>query len=1168
MRIQRLGIGCYGHFRNVELPLEGDGVQMIVGPNEAGKSTLLEFVRELLFGFAARTPYAFAADRKNPIEGSATLSLRDGSRVELTRRKGNKNTVSATVEGRDAPLNEAAFGALLDGASDTLFRSIFAFGLDELAAGEKTLSDQDVKSALYGGGNANAKKVLEALDAEAAKLYTERSRTKVIDGIRGELADLSKRIKEKSLRGDDFDRRRKELEEAEAEAAAAADELLPAARDFEHKKRLAAALPHWIELDRLKRERAGLTAPKNFPADGLARFEKIEDDIARLESEADEAREAVETIQREAAGVRFDPRLLDRRAAIDGLNRTIESIKEARGQIPINARKRDEAIRAAANRLAAFVPTWSLDDLRAHRPTEALLARVDRLTRERQEREAALNNLAAKRDGHRETLRDKEAELRALGEPVDVAPLTALLAGEADYKNDREALKGREKDRRKAIRELSNLLPRLNPPLDSPSIEAADLPVPPREAVARARRDLQRIDQQIDVSASGLKKDEAALGALETELAAMAVRGDDLPSREVLESLRIARDEGWELIRRQRVDGENVEAEARAWLAANAPESPPDLVEAYPAAVRETDRYADDLFERARAVAKQAQIQAARERIDRDRRALDELKALRESSLEGWRALWSGCGFVPLDPETMEGWLDRLDELRALRAGIAEHEEEERVLRGRIDAFETRLREHVGEPDGDGPALLAAVREREQAARATEQSRRNLQRDCLREREKVEEAEALRRKRLEEEPAWADAWGALLTELRLPKEWDADLTARALRDLKSARDELERVDDFDAEIAASQARLADFEPKVRELAEELAPDLLGEPPEHAAAVLQARSTESVQARERKEGLEKSLAAARKRLANLDAALEAARDARAALLAAVGADTADAFRAIAAVAERVNRLDQEIHAKHREFDFIREREPLDEFIARLESADQALLDLQLAEAEARWRQLDERKTAAHRNVGSRVQALQEYQKGSDEAALLQEQLASKRAELAAGVDRYVPLIFARTLLKRAIERFERESQPEMLRATSRIFETMTAGRYPGVERPDEDGGPLQVRRADGEILEPGELSTGTREQLYLAVRLAYVLHYCDENEPLPVVMDDVMANFDDDRARHTLRALGEVSKDVQVIMFTCHPHLIEIGREVFPGLRPATIPAAAVAVESA
>ena len=50
-----------------------------------------------------------------------------------------------------------------------------------------------------------------------------------------------------------------------------------------------------------------------------------------------------------------------------------------------------------------------------------------------------------------------------------------------------------------------------------------------------------------------------------------------------------------------------------------------------------------------------------------------------------------------------------------------------------------------------------------------------------------------------------------------------------------------------------------------------------------------------------------------------------------------------------------------------------------------------------------------------------------------------------------------------------------------------------------------------------MLEPGQLSTGTREQLYLAIRLAYVLNYCNRAESLPVIMDDVLANFDDDPA---------------------------------------------------
>ena len=1170
MRIQSLRIGCYGHFRDVELPFEGDGVQMIIGPNEAGKSTLLEFVRELLFGFAPRTPYAFAATRKNPVEGAATLLMRDGSRVELNRRKGNKNTVSATIEGRKGTLDEAGFDALLGHASDNLFRSIFAFGLDALAAGEKMLGDQSVKSVLFGGGSdgggANPKKVIEALDAEAGKLFAERAKIPIVNRLCAELTELPKQVREKSLRCEAFERSRRELEEAEAEAAEAADEWLRASRDLDLKDRLAKAFPRWIELDRLRRERAELVAPKNFPAGGLARFDGIEADIARLEKEREEARENVETNEREAAEVQFDARLIDRRAAIGGLNQAIGSIKEARERLPSDQRKHAEALREATDQLASLVPGWTLDDLRAHRPPAAQMAEFKRLAGRRADREAALSDLVKKRDGLLESLRDKEAELRALGDPVDVAPLAALLADEADYKNNLNELKRLDGESRKTRRAIADLLPRLNPPLASPSIEAAALPVPPRETVARAKRDLARVEQRIEMSESNIAKNEAGLVRLEAELAEMDVRGDDLPSRDVLEALRLARDEGWNWVRRKYAEHEDVEAEILGWLAENAAESPRDLLEAYPDVVRRTDRYADGLLGRALAVAKHGEIQVARERLEEERRALDDLFELRDSTLENWRSLWAGCGFVPLDPETMEGWLDRFDELRALRAKAEEHEQEKLEVGARVEAFEARLRALMGETAGDASELLAAAREREKAIRSDDQSRRDARRDCLRFRERADEAEALRLKLLDEEPAWSEAWRALLRELRLPTDWDVDLVDRVLRELESARGELEKADEAEARIAASLARIADFEPRVREIAKELAPDLLDLDPERAAAALQDRSNESAEARERKTSLEKNLAAARKRIADLDAKLAAASEARAALLEAVGADSSETFRSIAELAERIDRLDKRIDDKTREFEIIREREPLDEFVARLEAADQALLDAQRDEAETREIEIRKRKTAADQNVGSRKEAFKEYQKGSDEAALLQEQIATKRAELAVGVDRYVPLVFARTLLKQAIQRFEQGSQPEVLRETSRIFQTMTDGRFTRVDRPTDDDGELQVHRVDGEILEPFQLSTGTRELLYLAVRLAYVLHYCGRAEPLPVVMDDVMANFDDERARDTLRALGEVSKFAQVIMFTCHPHLIEIARDVFPGLRPVEIPGASVAGE--
>ena len=259
MRLQSLRIKSYGHFRDLAVPLEGEGVQMIVGPNEAGKTTLLEFVRELLFGFAERTSYKFS-DKDKP-EGSATLVLDSGAIVELNRRKGRKKTVAVQIDGAESDVDDDGFNGLLGHASAPLFRSIFAFGLDELAAGEKSLGEQSVKSALYSGGAAgaaNPKKVLEALQAEADKFYKPKSSTLVINKAVKDLESLAKQIKDKSIRCDAYEQRQNELNQAEAEADELTDEWLRALRDFGLKRKLAQAFPLWLELGRLRSERSRL----------------------------------------------------------------------------------------------------------------------------------------------------------------------------------------------------------------------------------------------------------------------------------------------------------------------------------------------------------------------------------------------------------------------------------------------------------------------------------------------------------------------------------------------------------------------------------------------------------------------------------------------------------------------------------------------------------------------------------------------------------------------------------------------------------------------------------------------------------------------------------------------------------------------------------------------
>jgi uncharacterized protein YhaN len=73
----------------------------------------------------------------------------------------------------------------------------------------------------------------------------------------------------------------------------------------------------------------------------------------------------------------------------------------------------------------------------------------------------------------------------------------------------------------------------------------------------------------------------------------------------------------------------------------------------------------------------------------------------------------------------------------------------------------------------------------------------------------------------------------------------------------------------------------------------------------------------------------------------------------------------------------------------------------------------------------------------------------------------------------------------------------------------------------------------------------ELSEGTRDQLYLALRLAAVEAHAAVAPSLPFIGDDILQTFDDDRALAAMRVLGEISQRVQVILLTHHRHVLDL-----------------------
>jgi uncharacterized protein YhaN len=122
---------------------------------------------------------------------------------------------------------------------------------------------------------------------------------------------------------------------------------------------------------------------------------------------------------------------------------------------------------------------------------------------------------------------------------------------------------------------------------------------------------------------------------------------------------------------------------------------------------------------------------------------------------------------------------------------------------------------------------------------------------------------------------------------------------------------------------------------------------------------------------------------------------------------------------------------------------------------------------------------------------------------------------------------------------------------MLSAASGIFARLTGGSFEKLAVDFEHEPPkLLGRRPNGAMVEIEGMSEGTRDQLYLALRLAGLGLHLDHAQALPFIADDLFINYDDARASSALEALGELSRKTQVLFRTHHAHLLPAVHKVF------------------
>lgn len=295
-----------------------------------------------------------------------------------------------------------------------------------------------------------------------------------------------------------------------------------------------------------------------------------------------------------------------------------------------------------------------------------------------------------------------------------------------------------------------------------------------------------------------------------------------------------------------------------------------------------------------------------------------------------------------------------------------------------------------------------------------------------------------------------------------------------------------------------------------------------------------------------EAAETDLASREQRLATAQAALLD-------LLRAGRAEDAEAFR-----------LRAEAHEERAQL--VREGREAGERLRALVPAHQSPADLdtalsvstadevvaRLAALGAELEQLDGDAATRRQQLGGVQNALEQLA-GGEAASRRHARRAELVEELRTAARDWSRLTIAERLLERARDHYQQQRQPAVLAHAQAFFETVTGGRYDRVFVPLGEKR-ISVRATDGGVKAPEQLSRGTVEQLYLALRFGLIRQFNEQETCLPIIVDDILVNFDPERAARTAQALVELSATNQVLVFTCQPSTVDLFRAASDGVR--------------
>lgn len=1137
MRFRHLHLPAYGKFTDLSLDLSrpksstAADLHLIYGDNEAGKSTLLRAITALLYGIPARTPDNFLHSY-NQLRLAAEIESSDGKLLEIQRVKANKNTLR---DGAGNPLPDHALIASLGAVDESFFRMLF--GMDHASlreGGERRLAQKNnLGQSLFSGSQANTviAEAIQRLRDEADSLYTVSGRKNLSlkDAVE-RYKDLVRQLRDAQVDPEQWAKARDNAQEA-IQAREALDQQLCANQQArEWLVRCSDSAPQIRQLESLKIQQKDLPILPHLPLDFSDRIQKLNEDETRHGREQDSLNRRLDQLLQKQVDPALSLPWLAQENTIDQLQAELTRYQQsgdlaAKGRLDLERRRVDIQKQARDLELPG-----DLTALEACRLSDTARLEIDEQARvlSRQREELAVLDEKIRQCEHQQTGLRKSLELL----PVSDFPGADDLALRADaFAKTAEMLPERRRQHDMACAVFERDLARL-PLVGDREAEILQLAIPLVTTLREFQDRLGSADHLEATLAHHIEESEVEGNRLRQSRADLQ-RRSGLPSLSDLAEARLQRDQRFQALQQE-------------WEGGHA--SPKVHASEYPDLVKAADDLADRLRVGAEALASISeldhQIQRQQDTAKQHQAKLRDCQADRKTLLLEWSALWSPHGIDPLSPAEMiewrEAWKLLAADSEALAASAAELERDEGIYGALLADMEAALA-----AVGSFARLRQDLRLRIDEIHSGNGERRSLSKQ-LDVAILAGKALASTRSSLGKTTTELTAtWAGTLQRLHFPAGATPSMVTQLLSRQQGLFAELDRFHQISVEVADHEAFLAGYEQRAKTLAESLAI----ESPVTAEQIALFGNT---LARYRKEKIEQDGIAGeiqeiRRELDRQAITAGELAQTASTLLQTAKLDKRESLPEFLAtwqhsrsLSDKISQLEELLLAPAR-------GEDLSSFSQRVLAENHETLHSELAALARAHDDLIQEREKVEERRRSHQEALTQFENTSDLAAQIRQESALVAADIEQQARRFIRLESAITFLESQIASYQEASQGPLMNRSGELFEEMTEGRFIRLETGWNDSGDpyLLARSASGTSLGLDALSEGTRDQLYLALRLAALEQHLESHEPLPLILDDLFITFDDQRSAALLKVLARFAERTQILLFTHHRHLLDV-----------------------